>query len=392
MQLRFTELKGLEPALPTQSVKPAPVSTFLLHQRLWTCSELLLAALCAILLCLFGFLRTLDESLPFVHKGPAAYLNMAAPFVYATAFGISALHYAFLTQPRASATLKHIDVSSMALVLAYMSTLLIVDAATQPTPQRALMSGFRVTAWLDAPAAASVFILVLFLSRSFTPSALTSTLEVRHSLEKTDAPSDKVSLLEWHASLESAVLSTDQLSEPTPEPSNELRLESEQLLRLARASGLVNAPGPPVTPLDLAPPPTLSPPLATRPKEEPPRPLPASLIINGVDARSSHAHFDSGWDWVRQCLLGVLIVSWINQLALLTEGLRVRADRVPPDVVLTQSMSSIALLFSAYFQFVHCPNPIYLLGPILWRVVAFLGVVLTMVASDVMLLPWQATL
>ena len=48
------------------------------------------------------------------------------------------------------------------------------------------------------------------------------------------------------------------------------------------------------------------------------------LVIQGMDARSSHTHFDPAWDWVRQCLLGVLIVSWINQLALLTDGLRVR--------------------------------------------------------------------
>ena len=405
MDLRFTKLKGLDEtvheSLPTTSIRPSldPKKSVTLQQRLWTCSEVSVAVLCFILLSLFGFLRALDSSLSFVQVGVASRMNTAAPFVYAAVFLISGLHYAFLTLPRASATLRHVEVSSMAIALAYMTTLLIVDAASQPTPERALIPGFRNAAWLDAPVAAVVFIVVMSLSRSFTPSALTSSYEHREPLlieqrqDRQEARED-MALLEWHASLDSGVLTNAEAAKP----SLELRFKTEPLLRLACASGLVSdlvAAEPSQMPTSTAPtskaslslPPTLALPLLSNESSNP-----AELYVKGMDARSSHLHFDSAWDWVRQCLLGVLIVSWVNQLALLTDGLRVRTDRLPPDVALTQSMSSIALLFSSYFQFVHCPKPVYLMGPILWRLITFLGVVLTIVASDVMLLPWQATL
>jgi hypothetical protein len=408
MDLRFTELKSLTEAaetLPTTSARsstnPTTLAVVLQHQ-LWTCSEVSVAVVCAFLLSLFGFLRTLDGSLSFVQEGVASRMNMAAPFVYATAFVISAVHYAFLTLPRTSATLRQIDVCVMAITLAYMTTLLIVDSASQTAPERPLLPGFRVAAWIDAPAAATVFVVVIFLSRSFTPSALTSTYELQEPLLTHQAPRedrDKQALLKWHASLDSGVLSHNVQVADFDQPSAELRLEMDQLLRLARASGLLstNPSSDPSDPLtnttaSLSYPQTMSPSLLDNKSKPNQTKNVVQMTIRGMDARSSHTHFDPAWDWVRQCLLGVLIVSWINQLALLTNGLRVRANQSPPEVALTQSLSSIALLFSAYFQFVNCPRPVYLLGPILWRLIAFLGVCLTIVASDVMLLPWQTTL
>ena len=400
MQLRFANLRGLDESMETsyKAFEEVPLvpsvasseTTVLLRQRLWTCSETSVALLCAILLCFFGFVRILDGSQSFVQTGVASRMNMAAPFVYGTAFLISGLHYAFLSLPRTSASLKYIDASSMAVALAWMTTLLVFNAATQPTLDRALLPGFRYTAYIDAPVSAGVFIIILFLSRSFTPSSLTSTYDQREPLLIEEGQhNSKMSLLEWHASLDSSVVTT----RPLPQTSNELRFQTKQLLGLERASGLV--PNQLGLSTSLSRPSTLSQPLLSKelPSKQPERATRLVLEgVEGVDVRSSHAHFDPAWDWVRQCLLGVLIVSWINQLALLTEGLRVRASNTAPEVALTQSISSIALLFSAYFQFVNCPEKVYLVGPVLWRLMAFLGVALTIVASDVMLLSWQATL
>ena len=432
-----SEKKGVNPpSLPNLYNAPSrPPSAAPIRARLWSCSEMSMALVCAALLCIYGLFRAVDTSLPFVQRGVAARMNIAAPFVYAAAFVVSGVHYAFLSRPRVSASLKEVDVCCIAVSLAWMTMLLLFSVATQPTPERALVSDFRYSTWIDAPVSAGVVVVVFVLSRAFTPSSMTSTYGVlRQPLLSTKAMDDGMndgmdgeagvpsqSLLAWHATLEPAILNTEamdmrtdplsntlpdalpnalsKLSPPTSLPADGVvQLEMDRLVRLARASGLVDRQqgqhgqqgGAKVMEQSTGPEkshflPSNSSIMLSQVSH-------SELVIEGTDVRSSHAHFDPAWDWLRQCLLGVLIVSWTPQLAALTQGLRARSNEAPPSVALVQSMSSIALLFSAYFQFVNCPRSIYLMGPVLWRLMVFLGVALTIVASDGLLLPWQATL
>ena len=405
---------------------PAPSNqTLVMHGRVWACSEMAAAVVFAVLLCIFGLMRSVNANLPFVQQGLAARLNIAAPFVYAAAFFVSGLHYAFLTLPRVSASLKEIDVCCMAIALAWITLLLVFNAATLPNVKKTLVSDYRYTSWIDAPVSAGIFVVVFFLSRSFTPSSITSLAndtrspnelqrepllaeeeqrEPRPEPRALRVPDD---VLEWHATLNPALLRevlplTPQLpAGPPVEPPQASRLQKEmdQLVSLATKDAQTATTTATAAEFDKE----SSVGIIRQPSVSLMAPQPLSMTFRPLDgvqdeeimeltARSVHAHFDPAWDWARQCLLGVLILSWINQLALLTNGLRVQTNRPTPPIAIVQGLSSAALLFSAYFEFVNCPKAIYIIGPVLWRIMAFVGVVLAIVVSDGLMLPWQTEL
>jgi len=453
LQVTFFKPDSIVQRVSTPQKPTAVKQTLVMHGRVWACSEMATAVVCAILLCIFGLVRSVDANLPFVQQGLAARLNIAAPFIYAAAFFVSGLHYAFLTVPRVSASLKEIDVCCMAIALAWITLVLVFDAASLPDPKKTLISDYRYASWIDAPVSAGIFVIIFFLSRSFTPSSITSLAsdtrsphelqrepllaeeEQRESGSESRASRIPADVLEWHATLNPALLrevlplAPQSSSQPPPQPSPQpppqppsqppseparsknLQQEMDRLLFLVSEDA--QPPTRSTEPYNSYKPYTAASvtKFATKPTTQrtqqssvslvAPQPLsmtfqPLEVVQEGeleeFTARSAHAHFDPAWDWARQCLLGVLILSWVNQLALLTNGLRAQTNRATPPIAIVQGLSSAALLFSAYFEFVSCPKAIYLIGPVLWRIMAFVGVVLAIVASDGLLLPWQADL
>lgn len=398
--------------------------------RKCTFGETAAALLCFLLLCIFGLIRGLDTSLPFVQRGVASRLNVVAPFLYAATFLISSLHYSIVHFEKMSASLKELEVCFIAASLAWITTLLVFDAATGTDIDKSLIAGLRYGAWLDAPLSAGVFIVIFVLSRSFTPSSLTITtadsvdtfkkpllseedqaVAIHSENETSEIGKPQSSLLTWHATLDPALTSMPlERDDETGESADVTSIASMSMspnrarvnFRMKRINSPLETPwvGSNVTS------PFTMPQFASKSKHpstvrKTDRSVEANKLAEFDNPFSTsqtyrqegliHQHFDGSWDWARQCILGVLIVSWVNQSALLTDGLRVKINEGPPPIAILQAVSSVLLLISAYFEFLICPLRIQYIRPLLWRFLALGGLVVTIVVSDGLLLRWQAT-